>query len=284
VDEDELLPRHVLEAHTVPELPYDFADRVMGALQAAPTITVPPRRSVLPWVIASCTTAIAIAAMFLLMWPRPAAPEPPIVIAAAPTTDPTPAIAVAVPTPVATPPAPPQLGHLVLTVTPRDAIVRIDGQSIAGPSPFVATNLSVGTHAIAIEREGFESWSRTIDVPIGELDLPITLLANAPIDPRPAKPRSTSTLKNPDAGDDRSDLMDPFAPPKTKDMGTLRIGTNAGADPAEVFVDGKRIGTTPIAAYKVAAGMHVVKWKWPGKVDTATVMVVAGETKLIKSG
>jgi len=268
----------VLEAHTVPELPYDFADRVMGALQAAPMIAVPPRRSVLPWVIAACTSAVAIAAT-LLLWARPPAAEPSLVIAAAPTTDLQP-IAIAVPTPVATPAAP-QLGHLVLTVAPRDATVSIDGQSIAGPSPFVATNLALGSHAIAVERDGYETWSRTIDVPIGELDLPITLMANAPVDKPAAKTSVRSTTREPEA---QGDLLDPFAPAAKTQQGTLRIGTNPGFGPAQVFVDGKLVGTTPIAAHKVSAGKHVIRWKWPDRVMTLSTEVIAGETTVIRGG
>ena len=300
---DELAPRHVLEALTVPDLPYDFADRVMGSLQASPSVMPPPRRSALPWVIAACTTAIAIAATLMIVWLLPRNPEPPIVIAAPEAPH---AIPLAVATPIATPPAAPQLGHLVLTVEPRDAIVRVDGQSIAGPSPFVATNLVVGRHAIAVERDGFETWSRTIDVPSGELDLPIALVAVPPAIVEPTKPTATVRVRGRDAttstglkdpfhksddssdplasGEGSPDLMNPFVPGAEK-TATLRIGTNPGAGPAQIFVDGKLIGMTPIGGLKVAPGKHRVKWKWPdGRQVIATVTIADGETKIVKNG
>jgi len=172
-ESDELAPRHVLEALTVPDLPYDFADRVMGSLQAAPVVAVPPRRSVVPWVIAACTSAMALAATLLFVWALrerasvPTTPEPALVIAAP------------APTPVAPPPVAPRLGHLVLTIDPHDATVRIDGQEISGPSPFIATNLAIGRHELTVEHAERMSWTRTIDVPEGELALPIVLGASA---------------------------------------------------------------------------------------------------------
>jgi hypothetical protein len=233
----------------------------------------------------------------------PRAAEPQLVITAPGAPH---ALPVAVPTPVAAPPAAPQLGHLVLTIEPRDAIVRVDGQSIAGPSPFVATNLAVGSHAIAVEREGFETWSRTIDVPSGELDLPIALVAVPPPSVEPTKPTATVRVRgrgttsiglkdpfhesaepsDPFASGERSpDLVDPFMAGAAKATATLRIGTNPGAGPAQVFVDGKLVGMTPIAAHQVSAGKHRVKWKWPdGREVTSVVSVEPDEIKLVKNG
>jgi serine/threonine-protein kinase len=62
---------------------------------------------------------------------------------------------------------------------------------------------------------------------------------------------------------------------------TLRFG----ADPwAEVFVDGKSIGRTPIAAVPVAAGHHTIELVYspenaPSRKQTFAVDVAAGETK-----
>ncbi|HWB79445.1 MAG TPA: PEGA domain-containing protein, partial [Nannocystaceae bacterium] len=245
-----------------------------------------------------------IAATLTIVWLLPRTPEPPIVIAAPEAPH---AIPLAVATPVATPPAAPQLGHLVVTVEPRDAIVRVDGRSIAGPSPFVATNLAVGSHAIAVERDGFETWSRTIDVPSGELDLPIVLVAMPPTIVEPTKPSATVRMRGREAktpvglkdpfqrsdddssdplasGEGSPDLMNPFVP-GAEQTATLRIGTNPGAGPAQVFVDGKLLGTTPIGAHKVAAGKHRVKWKWPdGREVTQVITVKPDEVQIVKNG
>lgn len=220
---DELAPRHVLEAMIVPELPADFADRVMVALAPAGVVTTAPRSSRLPWAVAAATTAFAVAAMLTLVWSLPArTPEPSQPSQPSQSSEPTPVVV------AAPPPAPaPSLGHLVLEVEPADATVRIDGALVSGPSPFVVTNLAIGRHAIEVEREGYERWSRTVDLPSGPLALPIALQATAkpatsvaPLDPGaflpPAKPRPSKRSRP--AASKPSDLVDPFpfakVPPK----------------------------------------------------------------------
>src|SRR5262249_45757360 len=74
-----------------------------------------------------------------------------------------------------------QLGHLGLHVPPGDATVEIDGESITGPSPFVATNLPAGKHELRVNREGYQPWVKVIDVPAAELQLPITLVTEKPV-------------------------------------------------------------------------------------------------------
>ncbi|MBC8070727.1 MAG: TonB family protein [Deltaproteobacteria bacterium] len=72
------------------------------------------------------------------------------------------------------------LGHLVLDVAPGNAEVEIDGKALAGPSPFIATNLPAGRHEIRVHHEGYQPWVRAIDVPAAELQLPITLVTEKP--------------------------------------------------------------------------------------------------------
>lgn len=302
--DDELAPRHVLEAYAVPELPFDFTDRVMGSLQASAVIPAAPRRSTLPWTIAGCATLVALAAALMLVWigrERIVVPEPSVAVAAPPV--------VYVPTPL--PAAAPARGHLVLSVDPHDAIVRVDGRTITGPSPFVATNLAIGDHAIDIERDGYVAWSRRIDVPSGELDLPISLVAlpTAAVAPvrTPSKAKSSGgspDLMDPfrkgDEGDAPADplastesgksvdltfdMKDPWARADKTDA-VLRIGTTPGERPAQIFVDGKAVGLTPIAGFKVAPGKHVIRWRWAdGREVRRTVTVEAGEMRVIREG
>jgi PEGA domain len=293
VDEDELAPRHVLEASTVPELPYDFTDRVMGSLEASPMVTLQTRHGVLPWAIAASACAIAVAASVMVWMGRTPVPQPePITVIAAQPASPPPASA---PLSVAAPAAAPLRGHLVLSVEPRDAIVRVDGQPLTGPSPFVATNLLPGDHGIAIVRDGFEPWTRTIDVPAGELDLPIVLAELAVAQPpsslkvRPSRGDArrgggVPTLKDPYGGASE-DLADPFHKGDATRPATLRIGTNPGLSAAQVFVDGKSVGITPIADYKVKAGKHQLRWQWKDGVSyRRSLTVQAGEVMIVKGG
>jgi TonB family protein len=70
-------------------------------------------------------------------------------------------------------------GHLTIETDPPDAICEIDGVALPGPSPFVATGLSLGAHEISVHRDGHVAWTRVVDVPDDQLHLPITLQAVA---------------------------------------------------------------------------------------------------------
>lgn len=159
--------RELLEAWTVPEMPGDLEARVMTkvAEQWAMPMVPPPETwgTRTSWRTHTATTAAvfalgaaAAAALVLAITGRPPAPAQPAVVAA-------PAIEVAAP------------GHLTLTVVPTDAAVEIDGVAVAGPSPFVATNLVPGKHVLRIHRAGHMPWSRELDVPSGQLHVPIVL-------------------------------------------------------------------------------------------------------------
>ncbi len=185
-DDAELCPREVLEEWTVPEMPKDMKERVMAKMydptheqwnvgMPAHAFGAPPPRSATA-VIAITTAAAALvaSAAAVLMAvsshfdgpttqsaPLGEAPAP-IVVAADPTRIPR--------------------GHLTLAVTPPDAEVELDGISLPGPSPFVATGLAVGPHELRVHREGHLEWTRVVQVPDSQLHIPIEL-APAPSAP-----------------------------------------------------------------------------------------------------
>ncbi len=289
---------------------------------------------------------------------------------------------------------------LTIQTTPSDVQMQIDGQAIAGTSPFLVADLQPGKHKVAISRDGFLPFEREVELGPGGLSLPVTLEhrdvtlllesdppgaamnllvggrayamgpggtqykltrdaaakyeveatalgylttridlsftgeqtqkvrvtlardSNAtqiatpttpvgtPPDPAgtgvspttpttppttpPATPSTTpaTTPSTPPATPSRPPQTKPKqpkppAPPKPTlaKTSTLRIGTNPGVLPAQVFVDGKLVGTTPIGGFKVSPGKHKVKWKWSdGREVTMSVDIADGETKLIRNG
>ena len=65
----------------------------------------------------------------------------------------------------------------------------------------------------------------------------------------------------------------------------LRIGTPAGVDPANIYIDGRFAGKTPIPAFKVKPGRHTVKFKWAdGREITKTIEVAEGGSKVVRAG
>lgn len=97
------------------------------------------------------------------------------------------------------------------------------------------------------------------------------------------RPRGSSKdLENPFDLDARSpDLKDPFS----KGQATLRVGTMPGAAPAEVYIDGKLVGTTPLAKVKLEAGSHTVEFVWKnGHRETKRVELEAGKAAIVRGG
>jgi hypothetical protein len=191
----ELLARPLLDHWTVPELPSGLKERVMmrmdtmtWARDVQPDLSA--RTHARPWelgprgvtVLTMVATAAAAAALVLALR-RPSAPEPSL--AAVPVA--------AVATAEAQPDRSPR-GHLTLDVTPHDATVELDGAALQGPSPFVATNLAPGKHAVVVRRPGFTPWSRSIDVPEAQLHLPVALVATDDAAALDRTPRSSARL------------------------------------------------------------------------------------------
>ena len=93
--------------------------------------------------------------------------------------------------------------------------------------------------------------------------VPLTGAAD-PDDPPAPRPIRSPSLKDPfkkappraSKRSNTPDLEDPFK----RRQGTLRIGTPAGVEPATVFVDGRRVGRTPIP------GAQSVAWSTYGEV------------------
>ncbi len=73
----------------------------------------------------------------------------------------------------------PSTGQVVLTTTPEDTVVKLDGEPIAdNSSPFEIAEVAADTsHLIEVSKAGFISWSTTVEVNAGQkLELPPVVL------------------------------------------------------------------------------------------------------------
>ena len=78
-----------------------------------------------------------------------------------------------------------------------------------------------------------------------------------------------------------NDLENPFS--AEDDDATLHIGTHAGATPAEIFIDGKPRGLTPLPNVRVEPGRHRVRFRFAdGRIVEKRVEVEGGERRVIK--
>jgi len=396
-DHDDAWPGpQLLASWTVPTLPSEFADRVLfdwHGPRGVPSTPARERRR-MPGTIAIATIAAAIAmAAIVVLWLVPRNAPMPV-------QDPRTNDDAAVAHPVRT------TTSLVLQVSPRDAVVRVDGIPIAGPTPFVATALAVGPHDLEVRRDGFVPVTKMVDVDHDGLQLSLVLdvadvvleiatdppgaevrivagtreLArgrgadrfaihrtdgeeialevtapgfqsrrvpvrfsgepqdridvalvpdlgaffppapeiepgSGPIAPKFGPPPSgrsparegarksipptpfdphTTDLQDPFAGKPApeqhagaGDLKNPFvrSAPAARPSAVLRIGVLPGNGPAKVYVDGRLVGTTPIANARVTPGTHHVRWEWgDGRMFKQTITVAADETLVVKGG
>ena len=181
--------------------------------------------------------------------PEPPAAEPPAAAA----------------TPVAPPPsedastpaetAVARTGRITVRTTPAGARVTLDGRPV-GQAPLTIPNLGRGTHTVRVTRDGYASIERrvviTANQPTSTLTLNLTRIA-APQRSRPAPPEQRAPL-------------------------TADVLFESRPTGATVFMDGKRIGTTPMALPSVRVGSHAFRFELAGhKPWSASVPVVAGQ-------
>lgn len=114
-----------------------------------------------------------------------------------------------------------------------------------------------------------------------------------PSDPEPAE----TSEPEPPPGSKAPEVEIPFIRPQPKPeakpqpkpdprkTATLRIGTAPGRGWADVSIDGKHVGRTPIMNVKVRPNRsHTVKWVWPqGESFTTTVTLKDGQTMVLKA-
>ncbi|MBA3885703.1 MAG: PEGA domain-containing protein [Acidobacteria bacterium] len=187
--------------------------------------------------------------------------------------------------PVETAPTLPSTGSLVLTSTPAGARVHIDG-AFAGETPLTLEGVTPGQRAVTLSsRAG--TVRRSIRVDAGQtatLDVPLFsgwLAVDAPIVLEVAQAgrvlgstqqnrlllspgRHTITLTNAELGYRASRVVE-IEPGQEHRLSLVpSTAVNLNASPwAEVWIDGKRIGETPIANVSVPLGTRDVVFRHP---------------------
>jgi hypothetical protein len=150
-------------------------------------------------------------------------------------------------------------GRITVRTTPAGARVLVDGRDV-GKTPLTIPNLSRGAHTVRVMRDGYTSVDRRVS--ITDSDPTATLALNLTRTPAPAARGAAST-----PGAQAS---------AARDQTSLLVESRPTG--ASVFLDGKRVGTTPMSLPSVTVGNHAVRLELPGfKPWTASVRVVAGE-------
>jgi hypothetical protein len=150
--------------------------------------------------------------------------------------------------PAAAPAPAPANGRLVIRSTPAGARVSVDGHE-AGTTPATVRDLARGPHNIRVTQEGYNADERRVVLSEDRMSQAMRFeLTRKPVAGAPAQP--------------------PAGP------GGLMIESRPSG--AAVYMDGKPVGTTPMAMESVAAGDHSIGLvsegyqRWVGSVRVAT--------------
>jgi hypothetical protein len=135
--------------------------------------------------------------------------------------------------------------------------VSIDGKDY-GVTPAAVGDLARGTHRVKITREGYVPEERRVVITSGK---PVPALTIALVRVRPEAPARTTAAPTATAG---------------RFVGALAVDSRPTG--AKIFIDGKFVGTTPMALPAVPAGSHAIRLEHDGyRHWSSSVRIVASE-------
>jgi hypothetical protein len=152
--------------------------------------------------------------------------------------------------------------------TPSGARVSVDGKD-AGATPATIRELAAGSYTVRVTRDGYRPVERRVSITSGRpaqaLSVTLDRARGAPepraaTDRRANQPAAAAARTNPPAG------------------GTGSLFVNSRPAGANVFVDGKLIGTTPLLLPALALGDHAVHMELDGyRRWASSVRIAPGE-------
>lgn len=210
-----------------------------------------------------------------------------------------------------TEPLTPTMVKVPVFTSPAGALVALDGAKVAGTTPLDVTLDPTAGHRLALSLDGHLGQELRLEAgkppgevrvrlePVGQL-LPVTVssvypvdvtwkgkaLARAQVSPTVQLPPGRQTLALTSAAYFlRMDLVVNVVPggeSVVEAPGLGKISVRANPDNCQVFIDGSFADYPPILDKSVAAGSHVVSFKWRdgGKAEE-TVAVVPGKVAFV---
>ncbi|MBM4369477.1 MAG: PEGA domain-containing protein, partial [Deltaproteobacteria bacterium] len=264
VEESTRLARAMHEAEPSVELQEDWEEGQRGGSE--PTVApvkAPPAPSKLPILLGAAALAVAVGVVGLggLWMVNQDVPAPEVkteIVKASPS--------------------------IVLRVAPVEGVVKLDGKEVGKGTALTLPDVPLGKHKVEVSAEGYEPYAEEIDVGEGEkvrLDVKLVAVRKQPevrveSPPRGAQPEvriEPRVARQPEAKVDT-----PPPPPAEKAKGKVNINVSGGW--ADIYVDGKKIGTTPIFGHQLPVGTYAVRAKneQTGLDATKQVTVKAGES------
>ncbi len=121
---------------------------------------------------------------------------------------------------------------------------------VRGVTPLSVRNLTAGRYTIRVSRRGYETEQRQVVVSTDRPSVTLNFSLGRVAEAQPAS--------------------------RTEFFGTLSVESLPSG--ARVFVDGRLVGTTPVASARIAAGSHVVRVDRTGFLPwTSPIQIVTGQ-------
>jgi serine/threonine protein kinase len=178
-----------------------------------------------------------------------------------------------------------QPGSIRIEIAPAvQARVFIDGEAVGRGSEMVLNGLTTGQALkMKIEAPGYETYLESHTLTPGErLNLPIRLIRPIKEEtPEEVKRRAEREAKREAARKAKAEGK--AKAPVEKPVGKGRITVQMKGGWGEVYIDGRRIDTTPLYNHSLPAGRHkvVIHNGVTGAKKSRTVTVIAGENKRV---
>ena len=138
------------------------------------------------------------------------------------------------------PAAAPIVGSLLVRSTPLGARVFVDGREY-GRTPVTVGNLARGGHRVRVTRDGYATDERQVTITSAQRAHSITVRLSPE---RPARGGEQSAR--------------PLPRPQPLERGTGQLTVESRPAGAQVFIDGRLVGTTPLSLDEVPAGDHAL--------------------------
>jgi PKD repeat protein len=151
-------------------------------------------------------------------------------------------------------------GSLQVSTTPSGATIILDGNN-KGQTPATLSDLSTGDHTVKLTRSGYWDSSQTVHID-AEKTTPLDITLVSSTQPAPSLTENVPTLSQPGTG------------------GSVIITSNPPG--ANVYLDGKSSGTTPVTLQNVNPGTRTILLTMQGYSDASrTIEVTAGSQNQI---
>ncbi|MGE5325516.1 MAG: protein kinase domain-containing protein [Deltaproteobacteria bacterium] len=175
-------------------------------------------------------------------------------------------------------------GKLFVNSAPSGAQITVDGHSEPDwVTPRTIDELKGGDHRVTLSAQGYSSSAQTVTVDPGR-----TITVNLTLSPFNAPGGQTHATKPVSAPPARTQ-ENPATPPATTTTpatasGNAILGVKTGIAGAEIFIDGKLVGTSPVSV-TLPAGEHTYTLKIKGaEIYSGTVKLAPGDVKGVQIG